>query len=308
MNHRIMPSAVSQDVNDETNPPRVNRRSWLRRAGRVALGGAATAAGTVAYTLWVEPHWLEILERDLPVAGLPPYWQGKRLLQISDIHVGYQVSDDYLIQSFRRVAELSPDVVLVTGDFVSHRSRRNPVPDEQLHAVYQHLPQGTVATLGILGNHDYGPSWSDLRAADRLCRVVEQHGLQMLRNETADLDGLEIVGLDEYWSSRWNLPAALASSSPDVPRIALCHNPDGVDHAGWKNFQGWILAGHTHGGQCKPPFLSPPRLPVKNRRYTAGEFDLFDGRRLYINRGLGHLLQARFNVRPEITMFRLVAS
>jgi predicted MPP superfamily phosphohydrolase len=66
-----------------------------------------------------------------------------------------------------------------------------------------------------------------------------------------------------------------------------------------------VLAGHTHGGQCKPPFLPPPLLPVRNRRYTAGEFAVAPGRTLYINRGLGHLIQVRFNVRPELTLFTL---
>jgi len=51
--------------------------------------------------------------------------------------------------------------------------------------------------------------------------------------------------------------------------------------------------------------LPPPILPTKNKRYTAGEFDLGDGRRMYINRGLGHLIRVRFNVRPEITAFTL---
>ncbi len=55
-------------------------------------------------------------------------------------------------------------------------------------------------------------------------------------------------------------------------------------------------------------FLPPPMLPVKNRRYTSGAFDLGDGRSLYINRGLGHLLRVRFNARPEITCFRLTSS
>jgi hypothetical protein len=68
-------------------------------------------------------------------------------------------------------------------------------------------------------------------------------------------------------------------------------------------FVGW--AGHTHGGQCKPPFLPPPMLPVKNKRYTAGKFELANDRTLYINRALGHLWQVRFNVRPEITFFEL---
>jgi predicted MPP superfamily phosphohydrolase len=87
--------------------------------------------------------------------------------------------------------------------------------------------------------------------------------------------------------------------------VVLSHNPDTADLAGWGNYNGWILSGHTHGGQCKPPFLPPPLLPVKNRRYTAGMFSVGGGRSLYISRGLGHLLQVRFNVRPEVTVFTL---
>ncbi|MFT6811056.1 MAG: putative MPP superfamily phosphohydrolase [Saprospiraceae bacterium] len=97
--------------------------------------------------------------------------------------------------------------------------------------------------------------------------------------------------MDQYVSSKANL--------------VLCHNPDVCDLNVWNNYKGWILSGHTHGGQCKLPFLNPPVLPVKNGRYTSGEIDLRDGRMLYINRALGHLLQARFDVRPEITVFEL---
>lgn len=83
---------------------------------------------------------------------------------------------------------------------------------------------------------------------------------------------------------------------------------DALDVLDWDGYRGWILAGHTHGGQCKPPFLPPPVLPVRNTRYTSGEIPLAEGRRLYINRGLGHLLQVRFNVRPEITAFTLTTA
>ena len=85
--------------------------------------------------------------------------------------------------------------------------------------------------------------------------------------------------------------------------IALCHNPDVCDLD--IGFDSWILSGHTHGGQCKAPFLPPPLLPVKNKKYASGEIDLEDGRTLYINRAIGHLWQVRFNVRPEITIFEL---
>jgi len=126
----------------------------------------------------------------------------------------------------------------------------------------------------------------------------------MLRNKSAVVDGLEVVGIDDLAAGHCDGAAALGSSST-AERLVLCHNPDAADEDFWGDYRGWILAGHTHGGQCKPPFLPPPLLPVKNRRYTAGEFDLFDGRTMYINRGLGHLQQVRFNVRPEVTIFRL---
>jgi predicted MPP superfamily phosphohydrolase len=113
--------------------------------------------------------------------------------------------------------------------------------------------------------------------------------------------------MDDLWAARLNLPSMAQELASGRPSIALCHNPDGVDLPGWAGYQGWILSGHTHGGQCKPPFLPPPILPVKNRRYTAGAFDLWDGRWLYVNRGLGHLLRVRFGVRPEVTAFRLQA-
>jgi predicted MPP superfamily phosphohydrolase len=86
---------------------------------------------------------------------------------------------------------------------------------------------------------------------------------------------------------------------------ALNHNPDAMDEAIWEGVRGWVLAGHTHGGQVRPPFLPPPVLPVRNRRYTAGAFDVGPGRTLYISRGVGHLLRVRCNVRPEMTLFTL---
>lgn len=111
--------------------------------------------------------------------------------------------------------------------------------------------------------------------------------------------------MDDFWSPDFGLESVLAKIEDGPATIALSHNPDAADDFAWNGFQGWILSGHTHGGQCKPPFLPPPILPVRNKLYTAGVYDLREGQKMYINRGLGHLLPVRFNVRPEATLFTL---
>lgn len=222
-------------------------------------------------------------------------------MQISDLHVGQRVDDDYVRATFRRVADLSPDIVVFTGDFISYHDD----VFAQMPNVYRHFPTGRMGTFAILGNHDYGERWTHGEIAARIIDTVRPFGVTVLRNQIAEIEGLQIVGFDDLWAKQFHPEDALSTLDRSRPVIGLSHNPDTVDDPGWDGFEGWILCGHTHGGQCKPPFLPPPLLPVRNRRYTAGEFELAGNRRLYISRGVGHLLQVRFNVRPEVTVFDL---
>ncbi len=280
----------------------MNRRRFLRFSAGVAAAGAA---GVLGYTFGVEPHWVEVVQRPLPVVALPPPLVGRRLIQISDWHVGPRVDDQYLVGCLKMVADLKPDILAITGDLVTYRG---PEQLSQLRQILTHVPKPRLASLAVLGNHDYGARWSMPDVAADVAAELTRAGVRVLRNESASVAGLTFVGLDDLWGGAFSPERALGGISASQAAIALCHNPDGADRVGWGTFRGWILAGHTHGGQCKAPFLPPPILPVRNRRYVSGEVPLADGRRLYINRGLGHLLQVRFNVRPEITVFTLTTS
>jgi len=275
----------------------ITRRRFLRGS----LGGLGVAAATGLYTWRVEPHWLELVQRRLPVANLPPDLRGCRLVQLSDLHIGPQVDESYLRRSFQRVADLAPEFVVYTGDLTTYEADILA----RVRRMCQHLPLGRFGTFGVLGNHDYGPGWADLAVAERIADLVAGAGVRVLRNEWAEARGLHLVGLDDLWARQFDPAAGFRALPPDAAALALSHNPDSVDLGGWQSYRGWILAGHTHGGQCKPPFLPAPLLSVRNRRYTAGEFALSGDRRLYINRGLGHTFPVRFNVRPEITVFHL---
>jgi predicted MPP superfamily phosphohydrolase len=277
----------------------MNRKTFLKKSLYSAVGlGLATGI----YSWQIEPFWLEFVKLKMPIKNLPDNLVGKTLMQISDIHVGNKFDYNYLIESFKKAQDYNPDFVMYTGDFVDYE---NEEQFTQLETVLKHAVTGNLGTVGVLGNHDYGEGWEEPEVANKIVSLLEEHNVTILRNEEIELAGLNIIGLDDYWGLNFNPKEATKNFVKEKPYIALCHNPDVCDLNVWNGYNSWILSGHTHGGQVKPPFLKPPILPVKNKRYSSGKIDLDNSRTLYINRALGCLWQVRFNVRPEITIFTL---
>jgi predicted MPP superfamily phosphohydrolase len=290
----------------------------------LAAGAAAVGLGLDAFL--VEPHRLELVRRTLPLENLPAGLAGRTLLQVSDIHVGPEVSSRYLVDSFIAAQRLEPDFVAFTGDFVSYRSAHDVA---ELARVLRAFPRGRLGTVASLGNHDYGRSWRQMDVANQVARVAGDAGLHVLRNEVVTIAGLQLAGLADFWSPEFGPAGGVQTPglmTPDLPKVRadagdarlaiagivggrptviLSHNPDVQDEPLWGGVRGWVLAGHTHGGQVKPPFLPPPVLPVRNKRYSSGVFEVGPGRSMYVSRGVGHLHHVRFNVRPEITLFTL---
>jgi uncharacterized protein len=264
-------------------------------------GCAAVGLGLAGWTVYIEPHWLAVSQLEFQIPYLPTQWHGRRLVHISDLHVG-KVSISYLQSAMRMVNSLEPDILGITGDFLDHTGGL----DNELDSVLSILKPAKIATVACLGNHDYGHRWIEMPVADRVIETAERFGIQMLCDKSIEVDGLHVLGIDDFWSPRCNPQQLLHNADPDVASICLCHNPDVCDMHDWSRFSGLVLSGHTHGGQCKPPFLPPPILPVKNRRYTSGLFDLNPGRQLFITRGLGYTTQVRFNCRPEIAVIKLL--
>jgi uncharacterized protein len=274
-----------------------SRRAFLTTAAATAAG----AAGLGGYVRFLEPFWVEFVRRDLPITSLPQSLIGKTLVQLTDLHAGPVVPDSHLLETFARVRALRPDIVVYTGDYLTLEDASL----ERVARVFADAPRGQLATVGTLGNHDYGWRWVDYRFADSLIEVLRGAQIPVLRNAQLEVDGLRLVGMDDMWSRRLNVERSMAGVSRDDATLVLSHNPDTLDWGGWGVFRGWVLSGHTHGGQVRAPFFGPPVLPVANKRYSSGEIALADGRRVYIGRGVGFTIAARFNVRPEVTVFTL---
>jgi len=278
----------------------MNRRKFIKNTFG-GLTGIGLLSGLYAWQF--EPFCLEFVKVKMPINNLPNDLVGKTLMQISDIHIGNRFDYRFIINSFNKAKEFSPDYVLYTGDYVS--TYKDEVQYDKLDKTLTNLVKGKIATIGILGNHDYGRNWSQSKVADKISAMLTTSGIRLLRNESAECNGLNFIGFDDYWGLNFNPQKALGGFDINKANIVLCHNPDVCDLNIWGEYNSWILSGHTHGGQVKPPFLPPPMLPVKNTNYSAGQIELSNNRTLYINRALGHLWQVRFNVRPEITLFEL---
>ncbi|MEM1099473.1 MAG: metallophosphoesterase [Planctomycetota bacterium] len=291
----------------------MTRRRFLWSS--VALGvGAAGAAG---YAVGIEPCWERVERRTLKLRGLPSAWSGRRLVQLSDLHAGPRVSGAYLRDAIGKLPALGPDVVAVTGDWVTmHDALPDAALDDMLAALSAATIERGVPVVACLGNHDYGSTWRDQALADALTDRLASAGVQVLRNQAVAIDGLVFAGVGDLWSDEFRatraIDAAKALEAYEEGRdlVVLCHNPDSLrqpdfDEGRWS---GVVLGGHTHGGQCKFPLLGRPMLPVRHREYAAGWFDLSSTRKLYVNVGLGHSHRVRFGVRPEVTVFELAGA
>jgi hypothetical protein len=278
----------------------MSRRKFIKRTFW-GLTGIGILGGL--YSWQIEPFNLEFVKVKMPIKNLPNELIGKTLMQISDIHIGNRFDYNFVIDSFKKAKEYNPDFVVYTGDYVS--TYKDKVQYDKLKEVLNHSVKGQIGTIGVLGNHDYGVNWSQKEVADKISEILTSKGVHVLRNENIELSGLNFIGFDDFWGLEFNPEKAMKGFEKSKANIVLCHNPDVCDINIWSDYNSWILSGHTHGGQVKPPFLPPPMLPVKNKKYSSGQIKLSNDRTLYINRALGHLWQVRFNVKPEITIFEL---
>ena len=253
----------------------------------------------VAYATLIEIKWFEITEPELHIAGLHPALDGYRIVQLSDIHMDSSMTRERLKKVATMVNDLKPDLIVITGDFVSYKVEY--VTEDLRDALSNfHAKDGVFA---VMGNHDH------LTGVERVRDILKDVGIRELENDYVKIEHnsscFYLAGVDDLSSKKARLDLLLPKIPDDAPVVLLAHAPDFADVAAATGCFALQLSGHTHGGQCKPPFLPPPMLPVENRNYDAGKIEVGWNRTLYINSALGCLFPVRFNVRPEVTIFEL---
>ena len=288
---------------------RINRRQFLK----YSFTAGAIASCSVAAQGWIiEPNWVDITKIEMPIKGLGTNFNGKTIAHISDMHLDSQESKEYLLKCAKLINSLKPDITVLTGDFVTFTTARKYIDD--LIEIFDEL-NSPLGNFACLGNHDYGV-YSRLSnklpgAAEHIDEKTQKSSVTILKNAAQSIEienqKLWIVGLGDYWARDSKQEIAFENVPENEPSITLLHNPDAIEET-VKFKPNAILCGHTHGGQVRIPFVGAIILPVLNRKYDAGKFDV-NGCFAYVNRGLGTLPgisgSIRLNCRPEITLYTL---
>lgn len=251
----------------------------------IGLGFAMREPRVVRYSV-IDPR----LPADLPVL---------RIVLLSDIHgAGPDMPRQRIEAIVDQVNRLRPDVVMLTGDYVSDKTlRTSTVSSEDATAPFASL-RSTFGTFAVLGNHDHWRDQSQMTAALRRANIA------LLNNAHTGAGPFTVAGVDDVFTRRDDLKAALHGIDAKRPILLLSHSPDIFPEVDGR--VGLTLAGHTHAGQIALPFVGPLFTASRyGNRFAHGHI-VENGRHMIVSAGLGtSILPLRFGVPPEIVMVEL---
>ncbi|MFH1807459.1 MAG: metallophosphoesterase [Pseudomonadota bacterium] len=266
----------------------LSRRQFLAAAGTASAGVLLATPAVAGIPSRIEHHGLSVRHPDL---------HGLCLAHLTDLHLDSDLAYQRLPQAVRLVNSRRPDLVLLTGDYVSW-GEDHIEPFTEIAAGF-HCP-----VVAVLGNHDH------YAGAERMTAALSSRGVRVLSNTShvVEIGGahLRIVGIDDLRTQHADVAAALAGlEARDDLRIVLTHVPTVADLLPASTAD-LILAGHTHGGQIAIQGLTEWIVRAVGSPYARGFYSLPAGR-LYVNRGWGTVgLPLRVGAPAEIAFFHCV--
>lgn len=251
------------------------------------------------YPIFIERHRVVVNRYKIPIADLPPSFNGFTLAHLTDIHLGSFVSKSFVEEIVHNTNVLRPDAIVCTGDYVLGNDTT-----EEIDSVWPIMSKlkAKYGVYSVLGNHDHHADFN------RSLYWLERSG-QDIRHQCKPIykgkERIIIGGSGDYWYDRLDIDKTFSCSDERDCRILLSHNPDAIDTQ-FDTPISLVMSGHTHGGQVVIPFFGPPILPVKNKKYSSGLITTAKTK-LFISKGVGCSgLPVRFNCYPEIAIIELV--
>ncbi|MBX3095238.1 MAG: metallophosphoesterase [Fimbriimonadaceae bacterium] len=265
----------------------ISRRRFLQGAGGVLLAGAG-----LAWWEKGEAHRLTVERSTLAL----PRWSadGFRIAFLTDNHLSSDVAVDRAIRALNLAQTEKPHAIVIGGDTIDNHTRQTKGFIDRYFAA---VKESGIPAFITLGNHDYW-TFDTQTVIGYLCG---DKTIRPLRNQTVEVDGVLLHGIDDGIAGRDKHNRLAARHDKNV--VAIFHEPDFVDRIDVR--ASLMLAGHSHGGQIRLPYMSPMRLPRGAKQYIQGFFPSAPVP-LYVSRGVGTSgPDIRTFCPPEVTILTL---
>lgn len=275
--------------------------------GFILLICTVLAWATIFYGSFIEPRSIVVNQNTIDLTKNPKV--SIRAVVISDFHVGPYKKTDFVEKVVARTLELKPDIILLGGDFVFSSA------DETKYLEPLKNLKAPLGVFAVLGNHDYNELnppipldvQNDKTRAIAIADALKSFGIKVLINKTEFITKngrtIYLIGIDDIWTNRAEIPYQVAPH----PSVLLSHNPDIVAKAADIGID-LLIAGHTHGGQIRLPFIGPvPAIPDElGRNFTHGLYNFGKNTQMYITNGIGEWgTRARLFNKPEIAILQI---
>ncbi|MBN1038241.1 MULTISPECIES: metallophosphoesterase [unclassified Clostridium] len=266
----------------------------------------AICFGIFAYSIYVEPNLLSVKNIEINNSSNIKNEDTIKIAQISDIHLGEYYTIDKLEKLVNKVNSQNADIIVFTGDLFDNVSK---FEDTSKVAPILKKLNAKIGKYAIYGNHDYGGGAKNIYK-----NVMEDSGFKILVNDQANvkLDSgktISILGLDDALLGNPDVEKTVRNIKESNYNLLLLHEPDLSDKFVSYNID-LILAGHSHGGQVKIPFLGEIVTPPLAEKYKDGLYNFNTQRntQLYVNSGIGNTkMPFRFMNVPEVSIFEIKA-
>jgi predicted MPP superfamily phosphohydrolase len=267
----------------------------MRKPGQRIIGICALSVSLLfVWARFIEPQIIRVQETVLSGTGIDA-----RIILISDIHLGIYKDSDFLDRAVRRINALPADAVVIAGDFTYE-------PDAgSLHTLFSPLSRIRQPVYAVLGNHDQQAPGPDIDIALR--KALTDNGVEIIEGRVVIVgDGYRLAGLGDRWAGKDD-PAFLRARSGNLRTIVVAHNPDSAMRLAPTDAT-VVLAGHTHGGQIRIPWLYRRVIPSAYGFDRAEQIaHLPDGdMRVFVTAGIGEIgLPMRLFNPPTIDVLQL---
>lgn len=263
---------------------------------QTALRALAASLSQAARAALAEPYRLSVEHQTIRLRRLPRSLDGLRIVQLSDIHHSPFTGSTQIKHAVETANNLAPDIIALTGDYVSHeRSYAAPCAE-----MLGHL-RARYGVYAVLGNHDH---WTD---APLITDLFRAEGIRVLVNEGMRFEqrgaAFWLAGVDDTMVGLEDLPLALAGARTDELKLLLAHNPIILRRAARAGVD-LVLSGHTHGGQVT--WRSERSASGRPRRRLLRGLGSRADTQIYVTRGLGtSVLPIRYGCPPEVSCLEL---